>query len=96
VVVEVLAFRVAAAERAEWLEVEERVWSRYLETRPGFVRKEMWTSPDDPESIHAVIWWETRDAWKAIAADEVAAVDARMGPWFRPSTCAEYQVVRQR
>lgn len=93
-VVEMLTFEVTPGEQAEWLAVEESVWSRFLEGCDGFVRKEMWRSVDRPELVHAVIWWESKEQWKAITAEQVAAVDARMGSWFREGRLAEYEVLR--
>lgn len=94
-VIELLTFEVAPDERARWLEVEERVWSRFLERQPGFVRKEMWLEEGDDERVHAVIWWETRDQWKAIGAETVAGVDDEMGEWLRQPTMREFRVIRE-
>ena len=94
VVVEFLTFSVEPAELAAWLGVEEAVWSRYLETVPGFIRKEMWQPADRPGTMHAVIWWESRDAWKAVTDEEVAMGDARMGEWLRRPRAQEFVVLR--
>ncbi len=93
-VVEFLTFAVAPDELDEWLDVERRVWSRFLETVPGFLRKEMWQPAGEPGTVHAVIWWESREAWKAVTPEAVAETDERMGQWFRPSSVAQYSVVR--
>jgi uncharacterized protein (TIGR03792 family) len=94
-IVEMLTFAVEPSQQADWLAVEEEVWSRYLEACPGFIRKEMWRDPDRDHLLHAVIWWSSRDLWKQITAEHVAEVDARMGDWFRQSTMVEYEVVRR-
>ena len=94
-VIEFLTFRVPVADRSEWLEVEELHWSRYLELQPGFVRKEMWAAADDPESIHAVIWWESLELWEAVPADELAAVEEAMGVHERTPTCRTYELLRR-
>jgi uncharacterized protein (TIGR03792 family) len=94
-IVEMLTFAVDPSQQADWLAVEEEVWSRFLETCPGFIRKEMWRDPDRVDLLHAVIWWSSRDLWKQITAEQVSGVDARMGQWFRQSTMVEYEVVRQ-
>jgi uncharacterized protein (TIGR03792 family) len=94
-VVEMLTFEVAPEEQAEWLAVEESVWSRFLQGCDGFARKQMWRSADRPQLVHAVIWWESREQWKAITAVQVAAVDARMGSWFREARLLEFEVVRE-
>lgn len=98
-VVEFLTFHVPAEEIEAWLEIEERHWTRFLERQPGFVRKEMWRPTDggdraDPVTVHAVIWWVSHEQWKAIPADELAAVSEAMGPHERTPTCISYDVVR--
>jgi uncharacterized protein (TIGR03792 family) len=93
-IVEWLSFPVSRDELAEWLPVEEQAWSRFLEQQPGFVRKEMWVEEGDETTVHAIIWWNSRDDWKRITLDEVAEVDARMGDALRRSTERVYRVVR--
>lgn len=83
-VIEVLRFEVDPADRPRWLEVEEAVWTRFLERQDGYVRKERWLHADDPSAVSVVIWWETLEQWKRISAAEVEAVDQEMGEWFRP------------
>jgi len=93
-VVEQLTFTVDPAERAEWLEIEERVWSRFLEQQDGFIRKEMWVEEGDEGRVHAVIWWESMAQWKAIGADTVSEVDESMGDWYREPTLRTFHVIR--
>jgi len=95
-VIEFLTFEVDPGERDQWLAVEEHHWSRYLESRPGFVGKEMWVADDDPGRVHAVIRWESTEAWDAVPRSEVAAVDRAMGEWCREATMRAFQVVRDR
>ncbi len=93
-VIEFLTFAVTPDERVEWMEVEERTWSRFLERQPGFVRKQLWVDVDDDQHVHALIEWESLDQWKAIPHDELAAVDEAMGPWVRACTCRTFEVIR--
>lgn len=95
-VIEMLRFAVDPEERSEWLEVEERTWSRFLERQPGFVRKEMWVEEGDHDHVHAVIWWESLAQWKAVGPDAVRAVDETMGSWLRRATLRTFHVVRER
>jgi hypothetical protein len=55
----------------------------------------MWRRPGRANTVHAVIWWETRAEWKAITPEWVATVDRRMADWLRHPTCVEYEVVRE-
>jgi uncharacterized protein (TIGR03792 family) len=93
VVVEFLTFTVPPAELTEWLEIEERHWSRFLERQDGFVRKEMWRGEGD--KVHAVIWWESMEQWQSIPAAALDEVVAAMGPAERTATCVAYEVLRE-
>ena len=93
-VIEFLTFEVDPNEREQWLAVEERHWSRYLETRPGFAGKEMWSPDDDEGRVCAVIRWESIEAWQAVPSADVAAVDEAMGDWFRPAVMRSFHVIR--
>ncbi len=93
-VIEFLTFRVNPDERAAWMDVEERTWSRFLERQTGFVRKQIWVDVDDDQQVHAMIEWESLDHWQAIAHDQLAAVDESMGQWLRECTCRTFEVIR--
>jgi uncharacterized protein (TIGR03792 family) len=95
VVVEYLTFQVDPADRAEWMAVEEETWSRFLERQPGYRGKQLWVERDRPDHVHAVIWWESEEHWKAIAAEELEAVDRAMGRWFRECSCRVVDVLRE-
>lgn len=100
---EFLTFTVPAAELDEWMEVEERHWSRFLERQPGFVRKEMWRgtvvegaeAPAGIDQVHAVIWWRSEAEWKAIPAHELQRVVEAMGRYERTAVCHAYDVLRE-
>jgi uncharacterized protein (TIGR03792 family) len=63
-----------------FLEVDNKTWSIFLKTVPGFLRKEVLTNPHDPVAAnctvtHAILW-ESRELWKSIDPKQLAAVDA--------------------
>lgn len=90
--VEVLDFTVEPHLRERWLDVERGTWTEFLRTRPGFVHKQVWLDPVDEARVTVVIWWATREHWKAVTPEQVAEVDARMGEWFREGTLREHVV----
>ena len=94
-VVEFLTFSVPVDERDEWMRVEERNWSRFLERQRGFVRKQIWSDVDDPTAVHAVIWWDSMDAWKSIPQAELDAVVTAMGSHERTASCVAYDLLRE-
>lgn len=93
-VVEFLTFRVPASERDAWLDLEAQHWTRFLERQDGFVRKEMWAPVGEPGVVHAVIWWESVEQWKAIPTDALEAVAAAMGEHERTAECTTFEVLR--
>ncbi|MFQ5516918.1 MAG: TIGR03792 family protein [Acidimicrobiia bacterium] len=94
-VVEFLTFRVDPVDVERWLEAEAKAWTSALRRRPGFVRKELWRSAADPGEVHAVIWWQSEEAWKSMSRSEVAAVDQQMGSLLRTPVERTFQVLRR-
>lgn len=103
-VVEFLTFRVPVDERLQWLDIEEQHWSRFLARQPGFIRKEVWVpevdlnadqSPGARLRVHAVIWWESLELWRAIPQDQLDAVSEAMGPHEREAVCETFTVLRE-
>ena len=95
-VIEELQFVVSPDERDQFLEVEGRVWTTFLKTCDGFVRKEVWTPRDDPGRVVAMIWWETMEQWQQVTPAQCDEVDARMGEWLRPvDVFRAYDVTRE-
>lgn len=92
-VIEMLRFDVLDADRDQWLEVERSVWTGFLKTVPGFLRKETWIDDDDLNSVTVVIWWASLVHWQAVTAEQCQAVDEEMGEWFRPCTMRSWRVV---
>lgn len=89
-VVEFLTIEVPRALLEEWLDADERIWTRFLERQDGFVDKQVWVSraPVDEHTVavHAVIRWASEEQWKAIADDVLRRVDDEMAAavGFRP------------
>jgi len=94
-VIEFLTFNVPPDELDEWLAVEEQHWSRFLEWQDGFIRKEMWRSHDDPTKVHAVIWWESVEQWKAVKQEDIDHVVTAMGVHERSAECISFDLLRE-
>ena len=84
---------VSASDRADYVARDRDVWTAFLERCPGFVRKQLWLPVDRPGVLVIQIWWVSRDAWKAVTAEQVAEIDAQMGVLLRPVLCREYSVL---
>ncbi len=89
-VIEHLVVVVSPEDRAGYLAADAQHWTAFLAAQDGFVRKETWVDEAIPHELHLMIWWETRDQWKAITAEQCAEVDARMGPYYRDVEMREY------
>ena len=93
-IVEELTLQVDAPDIEGFLEADARVWTAFLTAQPGFVRKEVWLPGDRPNTVVILVWWASREQWKAISDETVAGVDREMGDWFREPVVREYVVAR--
>ena len=93
-IVEELELQVDARDLDAFLEADARVWTSFLSRQPGFVRKEVWVPTDRAGTVVIMVWWESRELWKSITDEQVAAVDREMGEWFREPIVREHAVVR--
>jgi uncharacterized protein (TIGR03792 family) len=94
-VIEELHFLVAPEERDQFLTVEGQVWTGFLKTCAGFVRKEVWVPEDEPGRVIAMIWWNSMEEWKSITPQQCEEVDQKMGEWLRPVAFARaHSVIR--
>ena len=92
-VIEFLTFTVPTSVQNHWKALDEAVWTRFLEKQEGFVRKELWQSPGNPEKLHAVIWWRDKDSWKAISDEQIGIVDKGMGDYLIEPEMREFLVI---
>ena len=95
VVVEELSFAVEPEVFDRWLAREGESWDALLAAQDGFLRKEVWRAPDDGGgAVRVLVWWASREQWKAVDPDELEAADRRMGDLLRPSACREFRLLR--
>ena len=90
---EMLTMAVDPEHHEMWLAAQEAVWTRFLEQQPGYVRSEIWLDAADDHHLHVMIWWSSREEWKQITAEQVAAIDSRLGPLYREPVVREFRVV---
>lgn len=97
-VIEWLTFRVPAEQREAFVQVDGEIWTSALQQYPGFIAKETWIDPQDDTTVILVIRWRTREEWKAIPAEDLAAVgaqfDAALNVDYTLETSREFQVRR--
>jgi hypothetical protein len=70
-------FAVDPSVKDDWLKFEDEVWMPWLQQQPGFVRKEIITSPGICVNN---IWWKNKEllAQAAAKTNEMTAKDLEM------------------
>lgn len=97
-VIEWLKMRMPADQRENYIQVDDEIWTPFLQQYPGFISKETWISPDDPEVVIFVIRWRTREEWFSIPEADLEKVtdrfDEAIGFEYSLEESKEYQVRR--
>jgi uncharacterized protein (TIGR03792 family) len=95
-VIEWLVFQVVPEAREKFIEQDEAIWTAALSTYPGFLSKEIWIEPQRSDRITIVIRWQTREQWKSVPQDVLAATESKfakaMGKTYKMIDTAEYQI----
>jgi len=93
-VIEFLTFNVPIEIREKWESLDSEVWTTFLSTQEGFVKKELWQSPENEDELHAVIWWEDKESWAAISSEQISKVDEGMGEFLIAPKVREFLVLK--
>ncbi len=82
-VIEWLKFRVSPTLRQQFLEADRAIWTAAFTPYPGFLGKQVWAPPDQPEIVIIVVQWQSRELWRAFPGDRLTKLnhqfDAEMG-----------------
>lgn len=70
-VIEWLKIRVAPERREQYIQKDEEIWTTALSTYPGFLGKQVWINPNQPDEVVLVIQWESREAWKRVSVQHI-------------------------
>lgn len=74
--VEYLVFKIAeTASIKEFLELQQKVWTKYLSSFDDFVSEEIWINKENPGEIHKIVVWKSMDGWKDICPIELKEKD---------------------
>jgi uncharacterized protein (TIGR03792 family) len=74
-VIEWLRYRVLTEFQTAFLEADARLWTATLAAQPGFLSKESWLEPAEPQAITLVIRWASMTDWKSIPVSVLEATD---------------------
>jgi uncharacterized protein (TIGR03792 family) len=96
-IIEHLTFDVPLPLRPRFLALDAGIWTATLAAQPGYLGKEVWADTDPPGTLHLMIRWTSREAWKAVPADLLAETDRRfaaaLGQAVPVLTCTEHRVL---
>jgi uncharacterized protein (TIGR03792 family) len=96
-VIEHLVVRVPVAGQRRYLSADAEVWTAMLARQPGFAGKEIWADEDDPECLHLIIRWASREDWDAIPKPLLeateAAFQAAIGGAFPVESCTAHRTL---
>lgn len=76
-VIEFLKIEVSPEDREEYLQLDEKIWTKALAKFPGFLSKEVWHNPNKPSEVILIIRWASREDWKSISAQLLAEIEAQ-------------------
>jgi uncharacterized protein (TIGR03792 family) len=97
-VIEWLTFAVDPDHRETFIRLDNDIWTAALSQYPGYLAKEVWISPDLLDQVVVIVRWQTREQWKAIPPDVLAAVEKQFDEAvtfsYRIIDAREYQVRR--
>ncbi len=75
-VIEWLKVQVKPELREHYVQKDDEIWTTALSKYPGFIRKEVWISPDDLSEVILAIYWETFEVWDAIPPGDLEPIEA--------------------
>ncbi|WP_088240372.1 TIGR03792 family protein [Calothrix rhizosoleniae] len=84
-VVELLKFKVLPGKQDLFMQQDAAVWTKALSAYPGFVSKQVWSNSTESTEVTIVIYWRTREQWKAIPQEEIDEIDQKFDQAFADS-----------
>ncbi len=94
--IEWLRFQVPPELREKFVAVDAEVWTADHAKRPGFLKKEVWISPQNLDQLAIVITWATPDDWFTIPKQELERTEAQFaqafGGEYKLTESAAYQI----
>jgi uncharacterized protein (TIGR03792 family) len=88
-IVEWLRIRVAPEYRERFVQKDDEIWTTFLCQYPGFLKKEVWISPDDFCEVMIAIHWTTVELQQAIPKAALQTVDKQ----FLEALAVPFQLV---
>jgi uncharacterized protein (TIGR03792 family) len=94
--VEWLRIKVAPEYRERFVQKDDEIWTTFLSQSPGFLKKEIWISPDDKSEVIIAIHWSALAQQQPISKEALDAVEEKfleqLGVSFQLLETKQYQV----
>jgi uncharacterized protein (TIGR03792 family) len=94
--VEWLRIKVAPEYRERFVQKDDEIWTTFLSQAPGFLKKEIWISPEDKSEVIIAIHWSALAQQKPISKKALDAVEEKfleqLGVSFQLLETKQYQV----
>lgn len=96
-IIEWLKFEVALESKQKFIEFDEKIWTQFLGSYPGYLGKEVWLNPFVDKEIIVLVRWNSREQWKVIPEAIVQETEAKFAAAvgknnYRILESGEYQV----
>lgn len=65
-VIEWLKFQVSLEAKQKFIEADDEIWTEILTNQEGYLGKETWLNPSVDNEIIIIIYWNSREEWKAV------------------------------
>jgi uncharacterized protein (TIGR03792 family) len=75
--IEWLKYKVPRDESKIFLNTDANIWTAMLSRQPGFISKQTWLNPEQPEEVNLVICWQSKKHWKAISKTLLQETDKK-------------------
>ena len=94
--VEWLRIKVAPEYRERFVQKDDEIWTTFLSQAPGFLKKEIWISPEDKSEVIIAIHWSALAQQQPISKEALDAVEEnfleQLGVSFQLLETKQYQV----
>jgi uncharacterized protein (TIGR03792 family) len=74
-IVEWLRIKVAPEYRERFVQKDDEIWTNFLRQYPGFLKKEVWISPNDLSEVTIAIHWTTVELQQAIPKAALQSIE---------------------
>ena len=91
-VIEWLEFTMNPEARDRFVQLDLEIWNPFLQTKPGFLRKQIWLDRNDTHRVIIMVEWSDRKLWKNITPTEIATITQQFDTQF----ATPYQLIVSR